>query len=213
MSSATQIRSSRSKSGWESKFGTWSSPPSETETQRAKNAESMIRSAIAASEKLRYRDIKVFTQGSYRNRVNTRSDSDVDIGIVCFDTYFSDYPDDNVKSIVKMASQPATYTYELFKNEIEEALVAKFGRPAVTRGSKAFDVSETSYRVEADVAAFFEHRRYSSSRHYISGVEMIPDDYTPPRVRNWPEQHYSNGVSKNTLTSKRYKRMVRIIKS
>lgn len=213
MSSATQIRSSRSKSGWESKFGTWSSPPSETETQRAKNAESMIRSAIAASEKLRYRDIKVFTQGSYRNRVNTRSDSDVDIGIVCFDTYFSDYPDDNVKSIVKMASQPATYTYALFKNEIEEALVAKFGRPAVTRGSKAFDVSETSYRVEADVAAFFEHRRYSSSSHYTSGVEMIPDDYTPPRVRNWPEQHYSNGVSKNTLTSKRYKRMVRIIKS
>lgn len=211
--SATQARPTRSKSTWESIFGTWSSPPSATETKRAENAESMIRSAIAASEKLRNRDIKVFTQGSYRNRVNTKLDSDVDIGIVCFDSYFSDYPDDNVKSIVKMASQPATYTYALFKNEIEEALVAKFGRAAVTRGSKAFDVSATSYRVEADVAAFFEHRRYTNSSRYISGVEMIPDDYSPPRIRNWPEQHYSNGVAKNTLTSKRYKRMVRIIKS
>ena len=213
MSTATQARPSRSKSDWESKFGTWSSPPSVTETKRAENAESMIRSAITASDKLRNRNIKVFTQGSYRNRVNTKADSDVDVGVVCFDTYFPDYPDDNVKQILENSSASATYTYSLFKNEIEEALVAKFGRAAVTRGSKAFDVSETSYRVEADVAAFFEHRRYTSSSRYLSGVEMIPDDYSPPRIRNWPEQHYAKGVAKNTLTSKRYKRMVRIIKS
>jgi len=101
----------------------------------------------------------------------------------------------------------------LFKNELEEALVARFGRNSVSRGSKSFDIKENTYRVESDVAAFFEHRRYTSISNYLSGVEMIPDDYSPPRVRNWPEQHYENGVSKNDATSRRYKRTVRILKT
>lgn len=198
---------------WESKFSTWATGPSASEQQRAENAENMIRSAIKNSSKLQSRDIKVFTQGSYRNRVNVRKDSDVDVGILCYDTYFPEYPDDNVKVLMEKSSASATYTYAEFKNEIEEALVAKFGREAVTRGSKSFDIKENSYHVEADVAAFFEHRRYTSSTSYLSGVEMRPDDSDPPRVRNWPEQHYDNGVAKNSRTSRRYKRMVRILKS
>ncbi len=197
---------------WESVFSTWSAGPSNTEKQRAENAESQVRQAIAACPRLNKRDIKVFTQGSYRNRVNVRKESDVDVGVLCFDSYFSHYPDDNVKALLEKSEAPATYTYAAFKNELEEALVSRFGREAVTRGSKAFDVKANSYRVEADVAAFFEHRRYTSSTRYISGVEMIPDDYNPPRVRNWPEQHYENGVSKNNLCGRRYKRMVRVLK-
>jgi hypothetical protein len=130
-----------------------------------------------------------------------------------FPVHITEYPDDNVKVLMEKSAASATYTYEEFKNEIEEALVAKFGRKAVTRGSKSFDIKENSYHVEADVAAFFEHRRYTSSTSYLSGVEMIPDDFDPPRVRNWPEQHYDNGVAKNSRTSRRYKRMVRILKS
>lgn len=198
---------------WESVFSTWATGPSASEQQRAENAENMIRSAIKASAKLQTRNIKVFTQGSYRNRVNVRRDSDVDVGILCFDTYFPEYPDDNVKAIMEKRAVDATYTYAVFKNEIEEALVAKFGRASVSRGSKSFDIRENSYHVEADVAAFFEHRRYTSAYDYLSGVEMIPDDGRPPRVRNWPEQHYTNGVNKNDRTGRRYKRMVRILKS
>jgi tRNA nucleotidyltransferase (CCA-adding enzyme) len=73
---------------WESTFSTWATGPSVSEQQRAENAENMIRSAIKNSSKLQSRDIKVFTQGSYRNRVNVRKDSDVDVGILCYDTYF-----------------------------------------------------------------------------------------------------------------------------
>lgn len=198
---------------WESVFSTWSQGPSATEQQRAENAEHQIREAIRVSDKLKNRGINVFTQGSYRNRVNVRKDSDVDVGIVCFDSYFSDYSDDNVKAVVKESQEDATYTYVIFKNELEEALVDRFGRTHVTRGSKSFDIKENSYRVEADVAAFFEHRRYTSTTRYLSGVEMIPDDLSPPQVRNWPEQHYENGVNKNTKTTRRYKRVVRILKS
>jgi hypothetical protein len=198
---------------WEAVFTAWSKGPSETEKQRAENAERQIREAVASNEKLNKRNIRVFTQGSYRNRVNVRKDSDVDIGVLCFDTYFPEYPDDNVKVLVEKAAEPATYTYATFKNELEEALVARFGRGAVTRGSKAFDVKANYYRVEADVAAFFEHRRYESATRYLSGVELIPDDLKPPIIRNWPEQHYENGVGKNDTCRRRYKRIVRVLKS
>ena len=198
---------------WESVFTTWSKGPSETEKAKAENAERQIRQAISACPKLQNRNIVVFTQGSYRNRVNVRKESDVDIGVLCYDTYFPEYPDDNVKMLLEKTASDAAYTYQLFKNEIEEALVARFGRASVTRGNKSFDIKENTYRVEADVAAFFEHRRYTSTTNYHSGVEMIPDDYKPLRVRNWPEQHYNNGVYKNENTSRRYKRMVRILKS
>lgn len=197
---------------WESIFTTWSQGPSQTEQEKAENAERQIRQAIQASEKLKNRNIRVFIQGSYRNRVNVRQDSDVDVGVLCFDTYFPEYPDDNVKMELAKSSIPATYDYEAFKNELEEALVSRFGRVAVTRGSKAFDIKANSYRVESDVSAFFEHRRYTSITHYHSGIEMIPDDYKPPRIKNWPEQHYQNGISKNDATSRKFKRVVRILK-
>ncbi|MEI5638523.1 MULTISPECIES: nucleotidyltransferase domain-containing protein [unclassified Pseudoalteromonas] len=197
---------------WESVFTTWSQGPSKTEQERVENAEKQIRQAIQASEKLKSRNVKVFTQGSYRNRVNVRQDSDVDVGVLCTDTYFPDYPDENVKMELAKSFIPATYEYATFKNELEEALVARFGRAAVTRGSKAFDIKANTYRVEADVAAFFEHRRYVTASYYHKGVEMIPDDYKPPSVKNWPEQHYQNGVSKNDTTTRRYKRVVRILK-
>ncbi len=198
---------------WESVFSTWAKGPSQTEQQKAENAEAQVRQAISASPKLKSRNIKVFTQGSYRNRVNVRKDSDVDIGVLCYDTYFPKYPDDNVKAILESSAEKATYTYAVFKNEIEEALVARFGRDAVTRGKKSFDIKANTYRVEADVAAFFEHRRYTSQYNYLSGVEMIPDNFKPPMVRNWPEQHYENGVAKNTNTSRIYKRIVRVFKT
>ena len=198
---------------WESIFSGWLQGPSATEKQRAENAERQVRQVIAASPKLNARNIRVFTQGSYRNRVNVRRDSDVDVGVLCYDTFFYEIPDDNVKAQLQKSITPATYEYATFKRELGEALVAYFGEASVTKGNKAFDIKANTYRVEADVAPFFEHRRYTSAYDYHSGVEMIPDDLNPPRIKNWPEQHYDNGVMKNTNAARRYKRMVRVLKS
>jgi hypothetical protein len=198
---------------WEAQLERWGQPPGVTERERMENAERMVKAAIQASPQLQARDIRVFVQGSYRNRVNVRSDSDVDVGVVCFDTYFPEYPDDNVRILMEKRAADATYTYANFKDDVEIALVAKFGRQSVARGPKAFDVKATSYRVDADVAAFCEHRRYTSASQYLSGVQMFPEDGRPTVIRNWPEQHYSNGVNKNDRTGRRYKKMVRILKS
>src|ERR1700733_9671796 len=159
---------------FEEKFRTWAQSPSQTETERASNAERMVRNAVKASAKLNARNIKVFVQGSYRNRTNIRQESDVDIGVLCYDTFFYDTPPETTGATFGI--EPASYPYTQFKNEVGEALVSYFGSGAVTRGNKAFDIKETSYHVEADVAAFFEHRRYNQAGTYDSGVQLMPEN-------------------------------------
>ncbi|MCP4990757.1 MAG: nucleotidyltransferase [Colwellia sp.] len=187
----------------------FTSPPGKTEEERCSNAEKTIRNAINASDKLNYRSIRVFSQGSYRNNTNVRKDSDVDIGILCLDTFFYDFPEGYTRESFGIA--PGTYNYKQFKDEVGDALISYFGSSAVSRGNKAFNVHETSYHVEADVAAFFEHRRYSEDDKYLSGVELHPDN--GGKIINWPEQHYQNGVGKNKATGRAYKSLVRILKS
>lgn len=194
----------------EDKFRRWAKPPSQSEEDRCNNAVTAIRNAINGSSKLRNRNIKVFLQGSYRNNTNVRQDSDVDVGVLCLDTFFPDYPDGKGHS--DFGIDPATYDYDDFKNDVGEALVAHFRDGTVTRGNKAFDIKATSYHVEADVAPFFEHRRYSVDGRYISGVQLLPDNGIPTNIINWPEQHYDNGVGKNKATRLRYKSLVRIFK-
>jgi len=194
---------------WEDTFSSWARPPGKTEQERCDNAAQAIRNAIAASEKLKRRNIKVFTQGSYRNNTNVRQDSDVDIGILCYNTFFMDLPEGY--TMENFGIDPATYHYKQFKDEVGEALTAYFGSSSIHRGNKAFDIHENSYHVDADVAPFFEHRRYSTDGKYLSGFELNPDN--GGRIINWPEQHYDNGVNKNTATGRRFKALVRIIKS
>jgi hypothetical protein len=195
---------------WESKFREWAKPPGTTEESRCVNALSAIRNAIDASDKLKSRNIKVFCQGSYRNNTNVRKDSDIDVGVLCKDSFFYDLPPEHTETSLRIS--PATYLFPQFKNEVEEALTSYFGKSAVTRGNKAFDLHETSYHVDADIAPFFEHRRYLASGNYLEGVELRTDN-GDRRIKNWPEQHYQNGVQKNKDTRARYKGIVRVLKA
>lgn len=196
---------------WEERFRAWARPPSDAEEKRCENTIKKIREAIAASPALQKRDIRAFVQGSYRNNTNVKRDSDVDVGVVCYDSLFSDRPQNVTKADVGL--ETADYTYVQFKNDLGQALCDFFGPEAVTRGNKAFDIKASRSQVEADVAPFFEHRRYSEQHGYWSGVELRPDDGHPFRVINWPEQHYENGIGKNNATGRRYKSLVRIFKS
>jgi len=194
----------------EEQFREWAKPPGKTEQDRCDNAASAIRNAIKASDKLGARGVSVSAQGSYRNNTNVRKDSDVDIAILCTDTFFYNFPEGTNRETFGVI--PATYQYRQYKNEVEEALVSYVGRSAVKRGNKAFEVHETSYHVEADVAAFFEHRRYHSDGTYLEGAELRTDKESRG-VINWPEQHYQNGVNKNKQTGTRFKSVVRVLKA
>jgi hypothetical protein len=200
---------------WEQTFRDWSKPASDTEEQRCENAVKMVRDAVNADEALAKHTIEVFAQGSYASGTNVKRESDVDICVRIMDVV---YP--NFTFAVGFTEQDtglidSSYSYAQYKADVETALVRKFGRAGVTRGSKAFDVHENSYRVDADVVPCFEHRRYTSRTAngkflWHSGAEFRPDN--GGRIINWPQQNVENGTEKNKATGSRYKYLVRAFK-
>ena len=203
---------------WDDRFGTWAQSPGQTETDKIENAINAIKKALAADTKVAS-VTKVFVQGSYRNRVNVRQDSDVDIGVLYTGgVFFTYYPEG--KKDRDFGNRSADYSYADYKNDIGKALTSYFGAAHVTRGDKAFDIRENTYRVDADVVPLMVHRRYFESGAYICGTELRPD--SGGRIINWPErlydtkewpvQHYENGNGKNNDTGRAYRGVVRIIK-
>lgn len=199
---------------WESDFRNWAKPSSDTEQQKCDNAVQMVRDAINRDGVLSGKAIEVFAQGSYRNNTNVRQDSDVDICVMLKDVFFYNLPAGKLKGDFKISD--ASYTYAEFKNSVDKALVNKFGRKEVSRGNKAFDVNANTYRVDADVVACLEHRRYTGQQnydgtfYYLSGTEFRPDN--GGRVINRPQQNYENGVEKNEDSGNRFKYITRVLK-
>ena len=198
----------------EATFTTWAKGPGTTEQTKCDNAETAIRKAIDAHEQLSGMDIKVFPQGSYRNRTNVKQDSDVDICVRLNSTFFPDYPAGKTQK--DFGNVDGSITFSVFKNLVQVALENYFGKTSVTRGSKAFDVHANTYRVDADVVATLEHRRYTGqlnsdgSHHYLSGIGFDTD--AGKRIINWPEQHYENGLNKHEATGRRFRKVIRILK-
>lgn len=204
---------------WESIFNSWAQSPSQAEQDRCARVIEAIRTAIGNSSKLQARKVLVFTQGSFRNRVNVRQDSDVDVGVMLYDYFLSQYPAGKANS--DFGNSDVDYGFAQYKKELEEALVNYFGRAAVSRGNKAFDIKATASEIEADVVPLWEFRRYWDHGGFRAGVALIPDN-SGNRIENYPERlvdywpttplHYENGVLKNTATSRRFKGGVRILK-
>lgn len=195
---------------WESRFSTWSTAPGKTEKEKIERAIKGIKDAITASEDLKDIDVNVFVQGSYKNRVNVRQDSDVDVGVCCTSTFNSYYPPGTSRET--FGNTKSDYTYTMFKAAIRKALNARFGGESVKEGNKAFDIKSNTYRVEADVVPLFEYRYYSKDGSFLKGVALRTAAENK-QIINWPQQHYENGVQKNAATGRRYKSLVRIVKS
>jgi Nucleotidyltransferase domain len=199
---------------WGATFSFWGAPPSNTEQEKCGNAERAIRKAIASSNVLANKAIDVFVQGSYANGTNVRQDSDVDVCVLYRVAYFPDYSYTPTLNDSVLGSINSVYSYASFKNDVESALVSYFKHPAVTRGNKAFDIRENTYRIDADVVPCFEHRLYSGgigNFSYRSGTELCPD--LGPRITNWPKQNFDNGVAKDDLTGRKFKAVTRILKN
>lgn len=194
---------------WESSFSSWAQAPGKTEQDKCDNAERAIRKAIDASEILATRSVSVFPQGSYRNRTNVSTESDVDIAIRSRATFFFELPEEAQAKDFGI-SAPAAYPFAQYKTEVHNALSDYLGTKAVTRGKKAFDVHETTYRIDSDALACFEYRRYWADGTYREGVAFIPDGGN--LVFNFPDKNYENGVAKNEATGRRFKAVVRILK-
>jgi len=198
----------------EDTFGAWAKGPAQTESEKCDNAETAIRKALAADRALSQLNTTVFAQGSYKARTNIRQDSDVDICIRYNGSFFYDVPTGKTKEDFGITD--GTLPFSDFKAMVEKALKSYFGERSVVRGKKAFDIHETTYRVDSDVIPTFDYHYYTgrfnadNTHHVLSGVAFFPDGGT--RIVNWPQQTYDNGVKRHDETGRHYKRVIRIFK-
>lgn len=198
----------------EETLNSWSRGPSKTESDKCDNAERLVRKAIKASKDLGEQDISVFSQGSYKARTNVKQNSDVDICIRYNSAFFPYYPAGTNHQT--FGNTTNSLSFAEFKNMVGRALTEYFGKDGVTRGNKAFDVHANTYRIDADVVPTLEYRHYTGAKDnygdgiYISGVAFNSDN--GGRIINWPRQTYDNGVSRNSATARKYKRVIRILK-
>ena len=202
----------RSANDWENTLITWSQPLGKVEDEKAERAVTAIERAVRNSSRLQGRSVTTFVQGSYRNNTGVRQESDVDVCVLSTQTFhYNDIP--SPYTPVSLGITPASYTYPSFRDDLEAALVAEFGRAAVKNGNKAFNVRENTYRVEADAVPCFEYREYTNSYgvvRYESGTCLFARDGT--FITNFPQQQHNNGLKKDLDTGYRFKPVVRAIK-
>jgi hypothetical protein len=204
---------------WEATLQRWVRPASDTEEQKRDRAVKAVREALSSLGDVRALPLSVYPKGSYANNTNVRADSDVDVAVEYTDIFYFDFMfgvEGMTREAAGIPPPDKPYTPEQLKSDVERALVAAFGRAAVTRDTTALTVREQSNRLAADVVPCFSYRRYharSATASLLSekGTKLFPDE--GQAIINWPQQHYDNGVAKNTATGRRYKRMVRALKN
>ena len=208
---------------WEAQLREWGHAPGPAEQTKMENTESQIRAAITVHPRLQLHNVQIASQGSYYNLTHIPRESDVDIRVVSHDALFDDWSwidargntDDAVRATLRQRfglSTTAAYGFSTFRDDVGEALVARFGPPPnVSPGDKAFNIKETRYHVDADVVAVLEHRTYRTDGTWEEGVEFI--SRKGERIVNWPEQQHDHGVTKNKATHERFKAMVRALKN
>lgn len=190
----------------EEQLTNWTKPPSDSEQAKLENSERMVREAISSDEKLKKKTIETFGQGSYANNTNVRLNSDIDINVRYSDGFYYDLPKDKTKEDFGITT--ATYSYAEYKDDVEDALVNKFGRSEVVRNDKCITVKGNSYRVETDVVPTWDYRRYSEGGNYVLGTKFKTDKGF--WIGNFPKQHIANGIKKNDETARRFKRLTRL---
>lgn len=191
----------------------WTKRSSDTEQQKIDNAINMIKDAINNHDELKEKDIEIFAQGSYPNNTNVKLESDVDVNVMLKDTFYSKYKEGKTRDDYGFTK--GTNNYDSYKAEVLKAIQNKFEIDNVLVGNKSFKIDSNTYRVEADVVPSFQFRNYSNDdnndpTNYIEGIKFFARDNT--EIINYPKIHTSNGITKNTNTSRRYKRLVRIFK-
>lgn len=193
---------------------------SASEDERMARAERMVRNAIDAHAAFDgYRSvIKVYAKGSYANQTNVRADSDVDIVVENRDLYYYRYNPHSSAPAPDPNASPYTGRWDSkdeWRAEVTKAMMSAFGQSQVdTSGKVALTISEVpGSRPSADVIPSFEFRRFDSpdrrTTHVGSRVFATDGD----AIDNYPAQQKRNGIEKDQLTSGRYRKYVRALKS
>lgn len=199
---------------WEATFSTWYQRASDAEQMRYENTCKAINEALGVSRLAAY-SFDVYAKGSYPAFTNVVRDSDVDIAAELTTFFGNRFVRDAANlSIEDVGVTPYTGDATLagFKDDVERVLVDAFGAHAVDRGKKAIHIRESSRSLKADVVPCVTNKTWVSQYSSYKGVKLRNDERPSEIILNYPKQHLAEGTSKNDATSRRYKRVVRILK-
>jgi len=191
----------------------WVKPWFDNQEQRAEQTKDIVKSAV--DNHLSDLGIRVYAKGSYPNNTNVRHDSDIDIAVELEDKINLDYA--SGIGFTNTGLYPYSGASELdFKSRLQKALEAEFGTKVVdSTGNKVFRIRGADKILDADIIPCTTYRFYygSNSFSYRQGIQLILNNPDGKRHFNYPDQHYKNGVEKNTLTKLRFKNITRIFKN
>jgi hypothetical protein len=200
---------------WEARFTNWKGKASDSEEEKYKRTSRSIGEALRGSDRLSNYEFDVYAKGSYPNFTNVVRDSDVDVAVE-LTTYRTNRFIHAAEGLTIQDLGLTPYTGDAtlagFKDDVEHALIAHFGAGSVDRGSKAIRIAENSGRLPADVVPCVTERTWTSRTGYNDGIRLHNDRNPTERIVNYPKQHLKEGTTKNDATSRRYKRVVRILK-
>ena len=214
------------------------SPISQSEEEKCKNAIRMVRDAMKTlsytddgkeirsylTESFSYllemrqlqtgKRIKILVQGSYANKTNIPSESDVDVAVILESTFTTKYRSGIDRE--NYGFSEGTFSAEELKDEVLKALNQHFGYKGVERNDKCIIVRGNTYRVDADVVPAYRHRDYTKDYsnnpdNYVGGIEIRPD--SGGSIINYPEQHITMDIEKNKACKFNFKPCVRIVKN
>ncbi len=118
---------------WEDTFHRWSGPASATEDNKRDRTERAVREAIQDSPELSDRMVRVFAKGSYKNNTNVRLDSDVGVAVEFQEVMYheaTDQAEGMSQADLGLTPYSGSYPPGRFKDDVERALVARFGASA-----------------------------------------------------------------------------------
>lgn len=183
----------------------------------AKATYAAVKVALEESRALRSVEWEVFLQGSYANHTNTRGDSDVDIVVMLTSTFMPDIRRLSPAQVAYYNDRrvPGTTSQTEFRELVEAALIAYFGRGRVSPKNRCLRVAKRDGYVDADVVPCMQHRLYTgypptSGPSWIEGISIRP--LVGPTIVNYPKEHRRNGETKNQACCGYYKPTVRQIK-
>ena len=194
-------------------LASWSVLPTQV---RAGWAHAALKSALLIDGRYQGHSVAVYVQGSYRNLVNTRWDSDVDIVAELHSVCFNDATWLNrwEQRAFWQSVQHTDYDYQQFRSEVLELLKSRFSS-AVEPHAKAIEIRENWRRLKVDVLPAMRYRRVLSfDGANVTSTDGIVFWAADGRcIVNWPQQHHDNGVAKHESTGGNYRPSVRMFKN
>ena len=174
----------------------------------------MVRESLATA-KLSSMSYTVYPQGSYANKTNISSASDVDMVIALKSAFYPDKTKLSPPEWEEYAKhfERASITWHDFRELVVAVLRSHF---FLDEGSKCVKVRSNFIRLPADVLICLDHRYYQSfpsfaGQIFTEGVQFYASG--DRKIVNYPKRHISACARKDNWTNGAYRRVVRIAKN